>query len=143
MTDIIDYSWFPPFKNTALLHQKYVQETQSLEQIASELKCSTQTVRKHLKMAGVKIRPLPHLRIPKGAQSKKISGLGKVIDLNEQRITQTILEYRRLGMSSQKIADIMNQMGIPPRFKAKSWHYRTVHRVIQQNGLGRVKLKRS
>jgi|GEM_PF-1578018 hypothetical protein len=136
MSDIIGYFCIPAFKNVSLLHQKYVQETRSLEEIASESKCSTQTVKKHLKLAGIPFRPHPHPRIPKGTKDKNI------ISLNEIRVNQMMLEYRRLGMSAQKIADIMNHIGIPPRFKAKSWHYRTVHKIVQKHGLGRVKLNR-
>jgi arsenate reductase-like glutaredoxin family protein len=109
-----------------------------MEQIARDFKCSSQTVRKHLRAAGIPTRLHPYLRPPKESQNKKISS--KVIDLNEQRVTQTILDYRRLGMSAQKIADIMNQMGIPPRFRAKAWHYRVIHRIVQRHGMGRVKL---
>jgi DNA-binding phage protein len=138
MSDIINYSWLPPVKNTVLLHQKYVQERRNMEQIARDFKCSSQTVRKHLRAAGIPTHSF--LRSSKKPKDKKISAT--VIDLNEQRTTQTILEYRRLGMSAQKIADIMNQMGIPPRFRAKAWHYRVIHRIVHEHGMGRVKLNR-
>lgn len=115
LPDTVEYSWIPKFKNTSLFREKYVQEALSLEQIAHEFKCSTQTIKKHLKTAGVPARPQTYLKVPK---CKKMQD-PKIISLNEIRVNQMILDYRRLGMSAQKIANIMNDMGIPRHVQGK------------------------
>jgi hypothetical protein len=107
-----------------MLHQKYVEEHLSPARIAKQIGCSTVGVRSGLKKAGIPIQP-PSTYVQKSR--------AKVIDLNERKVIQLVLEYHRLGMEVGQIADALNQMLVPTGRRPKEWNYFLVYRVLQRH----------
>jgi hypothetical protein len=120
------------YKNKSFLHQKYVVEGLSCEEIATQIFSARTTVLKYLKIHGIPVREI-------GRNQKKVRGLayGQKIKerilaehKREQEIIFKIRELRDKGLSYWKIADVLNTMKVPTKTRRGKWHARTVLSIL-------------
>ncbi len=125
-------SEYPPYKNKFFLHQKYVEERLSCEEIAVQIFSARTTVLKYLKLHSIPIREI-------GSNTKRVRGLAygkKVKSRNlaeHQRELDAISkmkELREKGFSYWKIADVLNTMKVPTKTRKGRWHARTVQSIL-------------
>jgi phosphopentomutase len=118
-----------PFKDKAFLHQKYVVERLSCEEIARQISSSRTTVLKWLKLSGIKTRRSDYKNtgnnIPFGTTQK------------EMKVIEKMRVLRQKGYSFWKIAEILNAMGTQTKTSRGKWQARTIQRVLD-NSEGKV-----
>ena len=122
----------PVYKESSLLHQKYVEEGLSASQIASHFVCSKATVQKELREAGIAARE-PHHHHGHPSQPKYGERVAKgktTAHLGEHRVVQTVFEMRDQGLSLRQIARFLSQIGVPTKQRGKAWHPERVRRVL-------------
>lgn len=124
-----------PFKDKSFLHQKYVVEGLTCDEIASQIFSARTTVLKYLKIHGIPVREV-------GSNQKRVRGLayGKKIKeralAEHKREQEAILKMRELrdkGFSYWKIAEVLNAMKVPTKTKRGRWHARTVLSILNQH----------
>jgi hypothetical protein len=124
------FSHRPAYKDASFLHQKYVVERLSMQEIADRIFSSTRTVAKYLKQAAIEARP---------SEAKNSSRLrygeswrrGQVE--HNRREAQNIDRMRSLRakrFSYGKIADIMNSMKVPTKTGRGRWHARYIQELL-------------
>lgn len=120
------------FKDKSFLHQKYVVEGLSCEEIASQIFSARTTVLKYLKIHGIPVREI-------GSNQKRVRGLAYGHKIKERSLAEhkreqkAILKMRELrekGFSYWKIADVLNAMKVPTKTRKGKWHSRSVHAIL-------------
>ncbi len=130
--DTIDFFSISPLKNTSLLAEKYLKNSLSTTQIASELGVSRSAVKERLREIGVlNGRASRHSYLtgqtPFGWKKER----GKLVPhLGEQRVLQEIKELRASAKSLRSIAQILNSKSIKSK-NGETWHAETVRRALQ------------
>lgn len=121
-----------PFKDRSFLHQKYVVEGLSCDEIASQIFSARTTVLKYLKIHGIPVREV-------GTNQKRVRGLAygqKVKERSlaehkrEQEAIKKMKDLRDKGFSYWKIADVLNAMKVPTKTHKGKWHSRSVHAIL-------------
>ena len=118
------------FKDPVFLHQKYIVEGLSCDEIGAEIFSSASTVHKHLRRFKIPLR---------GSDLKNRSRLaygegwrqGKVVP-NEAEVAnvEKMRDLRAKGFSYWKIADILNSMDVPTKTRKGKWHPRFVKKLL-------------
>jgi len=132
LTDPIEIPENRAYRDTSVLHQKYVVEWATLTQIAKEFLCSRSAVVKALVKAGIPLRQ----QSKEGCLPRSV-GYGTVIvegrrvpSQVEERVIKTITSLRRDGLSFDKIADRLTQLGIPTKTRRKKWNGGCIRAII-------------
>ncbi len=119
-----------PWQNKSVLHQKYVVEGVSLAQIAKEFLCSKNTIRGALIRAGIPLRKRQERRRSSNIDYGKRLVKGQRIEhLAEQKVIQAIVEMRKEGLSFQKIADFLSEIGVLTKKRRQRWHCEVVRNI--------------
>lgn len=127
----------PLYKNKSFLHQKYVVEGLSCDEIATQIFSARTTVLKYLKIHGIPVREV-------GSNQKRVRGLAYGQKIKERSLAEhkreqeAILKMRELrdkGFSYWKIADVLNAMKVPTKSRKGKWHARSVQGILQKIGL--------
>lgn len=127
---IIEFFSRPPFKDPVFLEQKYVIEGLHPKEIATQTFSSRQSVIKYLRKYGIPLRAedqLPNGPPPFGL---KLARYRAIIDKREQASIQKMEKLRSEGLSYEKIADVLNSMGVFTRSKKSKWYAKTVRDVL-------------
>ena len=120
------------YQNKSFLHQKYVVEGLSCEEIAAQIFSARTTVLKYLKIHGIPVRET-------GTNQKRVRGLAYGQKIKERSLAEhkreqeAILKMRELrnkGFSFWKIADVLNTMKVPTKTRKGRWHARTVQVIL-------------
>ena len=132
MTNIIQLPVKNEWRNKAHLHQKYVVERCSLNELAVEFGVARQTISKQMKEFGIQTRVPGTVQNRKRglAYGKKVKDREIVVYKNEQEIIERIKELREQGFSYYKIANVLNVMKVPTKAKRVKWSSKTVWQVI-------------
>ena len=112
------------YQNPIVLHQKYVLERASLAQIGKELLCSKSAVRRALVEADIPLRDgvgQAKLRCGVKFGTSVVRGR-RVADAHELRVVETICALRQDGLSFDRIAARLTQLGIPTKTRRKKWN---------------------
>ena len=114
MTNIIQLPVKKVWRNKELLHQKYVVERRSLNELAVEFGVARQTISMQMKSFGIETRVPGTVQNRKRglAYGKKFKDREIVEHKKEQEVIEKIKELRGQGFSYHKIADVLNVMGI-------------------------------
>ncbi len=124
-----------PFKDKSFLHQKYVVEGLSCDEIASQIFSARTTVLKYLKIHGIPVREV-------GINQKRVRGLTYGQKVKERCLAEhhreldailKMKELREKGFSFWKIADVLNTMRVPTKTRKGRWHARSVHSILVRN----------
>ncbi|MBF0300632.1 MAG: recombinase family protein [Oligoflexia bacterium] len=135
MADIIEFPINPGYLNANFLHQKYIIEGLSCEEISGLIGSARTTVLKYLKRFNIPVRE-------SGVNINRKRGLGygrKIAARSEsthQRETENIKKMRELrdkGFSYWKIADVLNAMNVPTKTRKGKWHAKSVHQILNFN----------
>lgn len=118
-----------------MINEKYVTEKLSIAQIADELACSKDAVRRTLKASGAEIRePRQHHGRPSQPKYGEQYRNGKLArHLGETRVKATIQEMRTTGLSLRQIARFLDHIGVPTKCRGKRWHPQMVQRVLGEH----------
>ncbi|MBJ01170.1 MAG: hypothetical protein CME67_08050 [Halobacteriovoraceae bacterium] len=132
MTNIIQLPTKNEWRNKEFLHQKYVVERRSLNELAVELGVARQTISKQMKEFGIETRISGAVQNRKRglAYGKKVKDREIVVHKREQEIIEKVKELREQGFSYHKIADVLNVMGISTKSGKAKWSGKTVHQVL-------------
>lgn len=106
------------YRDKDKLHQKFIVERTSPQEIAEEFQCSVSTVYKQLKKFGF-IKPRQKLKRAREAKP-------------EERIVRLIYQLRELELSLREIADALSFAGFPTRAQKRKWHAEMVNRVLEK-----------
>lgn len=125
------------YKNKSFLHQKYVVEGLSCQEIADNIFSARTTILKYLKEFGIEVRDTgSNQRRKRGlAFGSKVQSRTIVEHKKELETLAKIRELRERGLSYWKIADVLNTMKVPTKTRRGRWHAKTVHQLINQSGL--------
>ena len=120
------------YKSKAYLHQKYIVEGLSCQQIADNAGCARTSVLKFLKEFGFETKkPGSNLNRKRGLAYGQYSG-----ERNHKRELENIKKMRELrgkGFSYEKIASVFNSMKIPTKTRRGKWHRKTVQSILGRN----------
>lgn len=130
ISDIFTFRATPPFKDQDLLHQKYVVERLPPREIAKQIFSSRQSVVKHLKLFGIPLRSEDLRLTGRQVFGYKQRRQRPEIHQREQAEIKKMQELRNQGLTYQKIAEILNVMGISTKRGKKRWYAKTVRSVI-------------
>ncbi len=116
------------FKEKSFLHQKYVVEGLSINQIVAQTMSSRATVRTNLREFGIQLRAEDSRSGKPGYGEKKINGI-IVPNKAELEIVSRIKDLHAQGYSNQKIADLMLSFKIPTK-RGGRWNRHTVRGIL-------------
>lgn len=131
---ILNICDLPPYKNKFFLHQKYVIEKLTCEEIAKEIFSARTTVLKYLKLHGIPIREV-------GSNQKRKRGLAYGQNIRNRNVEKhkrelenikKMRELRDKGFSYHKIADIFNALGIPTKTRNGKWHSKSIYTILKR-----------
>lgn len=126
-----------PFKDKSFLHQKYVVEGLSCEEIATQIFSARTTVLKYLKIHGIPVRKV-------GSNQKRGRVLAYGLKIKERSLVEhkreeeaifKMRELRGKGFSYWKIADVLNAMKVPTKTRKGKWHARTILSILKGKNL--------
>ena len=123
----------PAFKDRAFLHQKYVVEMKTCQEIAKMILCARTTVLKYLKEFDIPVREVgSNIRRKHGvAFGQKTTHREVQSHKREQNRINRLLELREKGYSYGKIADVFNTLKIPTKTRKGKWHAKSIHSIIK------------
>ena len=118
-----------------MIKEKYVDKGLSIRQVADELLCSKEAIRNALTSMKV---PLRDQNQHHGRPSQPRYGYhyrnGKLVKhLGESRLIIAVQEMRSEGMSLRKIAQFLDQIGVPTKCRGKAWHPQMVKNILDKN----------
>lgn len=106
----------------------------SIAQIGELTVSPKSSVQSALKRFGIPLRR-PHKAHGRPAQlpfGKRLWG-GRVKDHPiEEKVIRAILKFKEQGMGVRDIARTLNNLGIPTKCQAKSWHPEMVRRILNR-----------
>jgi hypothetical protein len=136
LTEIVKFNWKPLYLEKSFLHQKYVVERLSCQEIADQIFSARSTVLKYLK----------HFDIPVRNTSDKTYKAGCGLSYGKRNVKGSEVEYKRemenirrmrelreKGFSYHKIADVFNSMGVPTKTRKGKWSGKTVWQILNAN----------
>lgn len=123
-----------PFKDKSFLHQKYVVEGLSCEEISSQIFSARTTVLKYLKIHGIPVREVGsnQKRVRGLAFGRKVKERGLAEHKREMEALKKMRDLRERGFSYWKIAEILNTMKVPTKTRREKWHARSVHAILNR-----------
>lgn len=117
------------YKSKAYLHQQYIINNMTCQEIADVVGCARTSVLKFLKVHGFETdRP--------GSNRNRKRGLGYGQHSDERdhkRELENIKKMRELrdkGFSYEKIASVFNSMKIPTKTRKGKWHRKTIQQIL-------------
>ena len=126
----------PLFKNKEFLHQKYMVEKLTCEEIAKEIVSARSTVLKYLKLYNIPVREVGSNQTRKRGLAYGIKCVKKN-ELEHKREIENIFKMRELrdkGFSYHKIAAIFNSMKIPTKIRKGKWHSKCIYNILHRVG---------
>ena len=125
------------FKSKEILHQKYVVERFSANEVAKQLGTARSTILKYLKIHSIPIRGTgQNIRKRAGyglAYGRRIVNRQEIANKREQNYIAKMKALRRQGFSYWKIADIFNTLRIPTKTGRGKWHARSIQQILDAN----------
>ena len=123
-----------PEPSEAILKQKYIEESLSVENVGKKLSCSKLKIKRLLKKHNIPLRE-PH-KGQKGSWNtygkKKYKGQSVVHNL-ELRTIETIKKmYSEEGLSLKAIARLLDSMQIPTKKRGKGWHISVIVDILKR-----------
>jgi hypothetical protein len=129
VVDTIEFLAKPRFKDKVFLHQKYVVERLSTEQIADLCFSSRPTISKHLRLHKIPIRKHEErLLLNKGqlALGERRGHRGIQQNKSEGEIIKTIIDLRAKGYSYRQVAAWLDAKGTKTKNNRGLWRAATV-----------------
>jgi hypothetical protein len=115
------------------LHQKYVVERLTCQQITEEVSCSRITVLKNLRAQGIAIRGTSDKLFRAGCGlafgRKNIKGI-EIDHRGEIQTIARIKDFRNQGLSYQRIAAMTNGLEIRTKTGKSSWSRKTIWNLV-------------
>jgi hypothetical protein len=128
----------PQSLSKSFLWQKYVLEMNSISQISREISSAKETVRRHLLLWGIPLRPADNKqRLNKGQVGFGERRIKAHIELNKRElaVVEKMKALRNQGYSYWKISEILNSMGVPTKSRKAKWQAATVMKILKRNGV--------
>jgi hypothetical protein len=132
--DTIEFNYIPLFKDKFFLHQKYVVERLSTQEIADQIFSAKSTVLKYLKHhriplreVGVTIRRRNWL-----AYGQRILKRHEAVHHREQDNIGRMQELRSQGFTFDEIAQVFNSMKVPTKTHKGQWHGKTINGILRR-----------
>lgn len=121
-----------PYENKFFLHQKYVVEGLTCEEIATQIFSARTTVLKYLKIHGIPVREVgTNQKRKRGlAYGSKVQKRSVAVYKREQDTITKMRNLRDRGFSYWKIAEVLNAMKVPTKTGRGKWHARTVLSIL-------------
>jgi len=131
IADFVEFRWIPLRQDKSFLHQKYVVEGLSIDQISKLIFSSKESVRSGLLKAGILVRE-PH-KNPSQIRFGQRKQKGRPVrHLDEERVITAITEMRQEGLSLRQIATFLSKIGVPTKRRGKAWHPEMVKRILER-----------
>jgi len=121
----------PLLKLPSFLHQKYVTENLTINQIAELTLSSRSTVIKYLNEAGIPIRDEEHRRGGSAFGERKLNGR-YIQNQTELVLIEKMRLLRNQGLTYRQIAEVLQGLNLPTKRKGK-WTGRSVLRILNNN----------
>jgi transposase len=134
-TEIVSFLVIPQYEDPVLLHQKYVEEGLSVNQIASLFGCARSTLTAKLQEFGIAQNTKNKTNQRKGQVGfgYRVQN-GKIVTHKAEwhSITQ-IVAMRESGISYRQISTMFNQFGVNTKNKKGKWHPTTVMKIWKKH----------
>jgi Recombinase len=139
ISDFIEFRYIPLYRDRSFLHQKYMVEGLSIDQISKLIFSSKEAVRRGLLKVGIPLRE-PHKPHRNPSQprygQRKVRGRPVVKHAGEERVINAILDMRAQGLSLRQIASFLSKIGVPTKRKSNAWHPEMVARILDHSSPG-------
>lgn len=132
LLDTIEFPWMPLFKDPGFLHQKYVVEGLTADEVAALCFSAKSTVLKHLRLFGIPVRETnPGVRRHRCvAFGQRMAGRQLVEHRREQEALHRMHELRAKGFTYENIAEVLNSMGVRTKTGRGRWYRKTVQAIL-------------
>ena len=114
-------------KLPSFLHQKYIAENLTINQIAELTLSSRSTVIKYLNAAGIPLRDEEHRRGGSSYGQRKLNGRF-VKSQTELELLNKIKMLKNQGLNFQQISDLLQGLNLPTK-KGGTWTRGIVHKI--------------
>ena len=136
LSDIITLSEPLPFKECGVLRQKFIVEGLSAREIAKRLGCSSTTVKKYLRLYGIRKgirRGKARYNLALGEKMVK----GRVMPHKaELRIQSMIIDmHKNEKLPARAIARLLDTMKVPTKRQGKKWDHSVVIDILKRGGV--------
>ncbi|MBL7670768.1 MAG: recombinase family protein [Bdellovibrionaceae bacterium] len=135
VVDSIEFFTKPRYKSKVFLHQKYVVEKLTSDEIAKLCFSSRPTISKYLKLHGIPIRRAEErLALNKGQLALGEKRYKGTVQKNwaEIKIVEQIFDLRSQGYSYRQVAAWLDAKGIKPKNKCSPWQATTVMKIAKR-----------
>jgi predicted transcriptional regulator len=135
VVDTIEFLTKPPFKDKAFLHQKYVVEKLTSDEIAKLCFSSRPTISKYLKLHRITVRQAEERQaLNKGQLALGEKRYKGSVQKNwaEIKIVEQILDLRSQGYSYRQVAAWLDAKGIKTKNERGSWQATTIMKIAKR-----------
>jgi hypothetical protein len=132
LNDTLEFIWRPLFRDPTFLHQKYLVEGLSAEEVATQSFSSKASVLKYLKHFGIPVREInPGVRRRRClAYGMRMADRQLVTHQREQVALRKMRDLRAKGFTFETIAEVLNSMRIKTKTGRGKWHRKTVQAIL-------------
>lgn len=134
ITDSIEFFWNKPYKNEALLRQKYLTESLNPHEIAALFTSSKQTIVGYLRHYNIPLRSID-TRLGPLRYGEKKRRYAVTQNQRQAKALQIIASMRAQNMSYESIASALNSMELPAMKKGATWHGMSVYRLLKRKNI--------
>jgi DNA-binding CsgD family transcriptional regulator len=124
----------PLYKIKSFLHQKYVVEGLSPQQISDQIFSARSSVLKYLKAYKIPLRPADtarEIRRSPAFGQRRLGGFNTE-NKTELEVIKKMRKLRAEGLSYWKIADVLNALGVPTKTRKGRWSAKQVHQIMMR-----------
>ncbi len=123
----------PQFKDENVLRTLYLEKRLSVRQIAHQLSCSRQSVKKFLTLHQVELRPEDKRKHGPPGYGEKWKNHKVVAHSRERDTIEKMIRLRSEGLSYEKIASVLKAMSVPTKRRGERWYGNSVYRILKRD----------
>lgn len=123
-----------PFKDESVLRTLYLDKAMSITAMARELMSSRQSIKKHLLLFGIPLRPEDSRRMyRKRFAMRPLRNNAAEMSKAGSETLRFMQSLRAQGMSYGRIAKVLNQTGRKTRTGKGKWYANTVYKILSRH----------
>jgi len=127
----------------SFLHQKFIVENLTCEDIAKQLGYHKTTIKKYLRKFGIRKSDQEDYayrcnNIPYG---KRLIHRKAVEHKGELKLISTIAKLYSEGLHPNAIARVLDSMNLPTKKRAKGWHHHMIIAILKREGIYKLNRK--
>ncbi|MDH5580567.1 MAG: recombinase family protein [Bdellovibrionales bacterium] len=144
LSDFVNFFELSHLLNKSVLHQKYLVEGLTIEELSSQFGCGKTTIKKYLSQFNIKKggHTTHRKNVSYGQKFKPKNNSTEDLKA-ERRVIDTIVQmYEKEGLVVRAIARVLSSMKVPTKRQGKTWDHSVVTSILIREGVYRPSIKK-